>query len=241
MFFRNIPNFFCVYQLFFVLLRNHSTERESMNIKESLSKAFDRYVVINLSAMLVVIILLCLGVGFGLDLYTHHGEDIVVPNLKGVDIDKAERQLNLMGLDVVVSDSGYNKALPADCILLQTPGEGQKVKKGHVIYVTVNSPSSPSFAIPDIIDNSSVREAEARLTAMGFRLNPRKMVDGERDWVYGILCHGRHVSNGDRISIDHPLTLIVGKGTIEDLDDVDVVDAEEVDGGETDDFEEVSD
>ena len=210
-----------------------------MNIKESLRKVFDRYVVINLSAMLVVIILLCIGVGLGLDMYTHHGEDIVVPNLKGMDIDKAERQLNQMGLTVEVSDSGYNKTLPADCILLQTPGEGQKVKQGHIIYVTVNSPSSPSFAIPDIIDNSSVREAEARLTAMGFRLNPRKMVDGEKDWVYGILCHGRHVSNGDRISIDHPLTLLVGQGTIEDLDDVDMVGDEEAEGGETDDFQEV--
>ena len=82
-----------------------------MNIKESLGKVFDRYVVINLSAMLVVIILLCLGVGFGLDLYTHHGEDITVPNLKGMDIDKAERQINQMGLSIVVSDSGYNKSL----------------------------------------------------------------------------------------------------------------------------------
>jgi beta-lactam-binding protein with PASTA domain len=211
-----------------------------MKIKEYLGKVFDRYVVINLSAMLVVIILLCVGVGYGLDIYTHHGEDITVPNLKGMDVDKAERQINQMGLNIVVSDSGFNKTLPADCILLQTPGEGQKVKQGHVIYVTVNSPSSPSFAIPDIIDNSSVREAEARLMAMGFRLNPHKMVDGEKDWVYGVMCHGRQVSKGDRISIDHPLTLMVGKGTIEDMDDVDMVDAEEMEEGGTDDFEEVT-
>jgi beta-lactam-binding protein with PASTA domain len=209
-----------------------------MNIKESLGKVFDRYVVMHLSAMLIVIILLCVGVGFGLDIYTHHGDDIVVPKLNGMDVDKAERQLNQLGLTLEVSDSGYNKSLPADCILLQTPGEGQKVKQGHVVYVTVNSPSSPSFALPDLVDNSSVREAEAKLTAMGFRLNPHKMVDGEKDWVYGILCRGRHVSNGDRISIDNPLTLIVGKGTIEDLDDIDMVDAEEAEDG-ADDFEEV--
>lgn len=211
-----------------------------MNIKESLGKVFDRFVVINLSAMLVVIILLCIGVGFGLDLYTHHGENVEVPNLKGLDIEKAQRQITELGLAAVVSDSGHNKAFPANSILLQTPGEGQKVKKGHVIYLTVNSPSSPSFALPDLVDNSSYREAEARLTAMGFRLNQPQLVDGEKDWVYGILCRGRHVSNGDRISIDYPLTLMVGKGTIEDLDDIDMVGAEEVEeGSETDDFEEV--
>lgn len=114
-----------------------------MNIKESLGKIFDRYVVINLSAMLVVVILLCIGVGFGLDLYTHHGENVEVPNLKGMNCKKAERRLSELGLTVVVSDSGYNKALPANTILLQTPGEGQKVKKGHIIYVTVNSPLRP--------------------------------------------------------------------------------------------------
>lgn len=210
-----------------------------MNIKESLGKVFDRYVIINLLAMLVVVIGLCVGVGFGLDLYTHHGENVEVPNLKGMNFEKAHRQLEELGLNVVVNDSGYNKTLPANSILLQTPSEGLKVKRGHIIYVTVNSPSSPSFALPDIVDNSSVREAEAKLTAMGFRLNPPQMIDGEKDWVYGILCRGRRVSNGDRISIDHPLTLIVGKGTIEDLDDVDMVGIEEEEEGAVDDFEEV--
>jgi hypothetical protein len=66
------------------------------------------------------------------------------------------------------------------------------------------------------------------------------MVDGEKDWVYGILCRGHRVSNGDRVSIDHPLTLMVGKGTIEDLDDIDMVGAEEVEeSGDADEFEEV--
>lgn len=206
-----------------------------------LKKVFTRDVVLHLSAMLLVVILLSLGVGFGLDLYTHHGEEIEVPDLKGMDYQKAHDKLESLGLIVEVSDSGYNKSMPANCILLQTPGQGQKVKEGHIIYVTVNSPSSPSFALPDIIDNSSVREAEARLTAMGFQLDAPKMVDGEKDWVYGILCKGRHVSNGERISIDNPLTLIVGKGTIEDLDDIDMVGADDVEGGagDVDDFEEV--
>ena len=53
-------------------------------------------------------------------------------------------------LNIIVSDSGYNKKLPADCILAQNPGQGTNVKEGHTVYVTVNSPSSPSFPIPDV-------------------------------------------------------------------------------------------
>ena len=215
-----------------------------MNAKKFFKKVCSRFLLLNLLAMVGVVVLLCLGVGYGLDLYTHHGEGIEVPELKGMRYQKACLLLEEKGLNIVVSDSGYNKTLPADCILAQMPGHGQKVKEGHTIYVTVNSPSSPTFAIPDIVDNSSLREAEAKLTAMGFRLAPTQRVTGEKDWVYGILCRGRRVSNGDRVPIDYPLTLMVGSGTYDDSSDVDYVDSnyanDAMDDGDVDDFEEVT-
>lgn len=216
-----------------------------MNAKGFFKKVCSRFLLLNLLAMAVVVLLLCLGVGYGLDFYTHHGEGIEVPELKGMRYDKAYMMLQEKGLNIVVSDSGYNKTLPADCILAQTPGRGQKVKQGHTIYVTVNSPSSPTFAIPDIVDNSSIREAEAKLTAMGFRLAPTQYVTGEKDWVYGIQCRGRRVSNGDRVPIDYPLTLMVGSGTYDESSDVDYVDSGSsldmtTDDGDVDEFEEVT-
>lgn len=202
-----------------------------------LRKLFGNYIVRHLMAMVLVVILLCIGIGFGLDAYTHHGEGIVVPDLKGMTFEKAYALLDEKGLAIVVNDSGYNKQLPANSVLAQTPAFGQKVKQGHIIYVTVNSPHSPTFAIPDIVDNSSLREAEARLMAMGFRLTAPQLIDGEKDWVYGILCQGRRISNGDRIPIDYPLTLMVGKGTFDDADSILYV--EPVGESEVDEFEEV--
>lgn len=189
-------------------------------MKEFLGKLFRNYIVRHLMAMALVVILLCVGVGIGLDYYTHHGEGIVVPDLKGMGYDKACRLLAERGLDIVVSDSGYSKQYPANSVLAQTPAFGQKVKQGRIVYVTINSPHSPTFAVPDIVDNSSVREAEARLQAMGFRLTAPLLIDGEKDWVYGILCQGRRISNGDRITMDYPLTLMVGKGTFDDADSI---------------------
>ena len=215
-----------------------------MHAKGFFKKGCSRFLLLNLLAMAVVVLLLCLGVGYGLDFYTHHGEGIEVPELKGMRYQKAYLLLEEKGLNIVVSDSGYNKALPADCILAQMPGHGQKVKEGHVVYVTVNSPSSPTFAIPDIVDNSSLREAEVKLTAMGFHLTPAQRVTGEKDWVYGILCRGRRVSNGDRIPIDYPLTLMVGSGSYDESSDVDYVDggysSSESNEGDVDEFVEVT-
>lgn len=183
-----------------------------MRTKDFFGKFFSKFLVGNLLAMLIVVILAMFGVKYGLEWYTHHGEGIKVPKLEGKKFSQARAIIDDLKLNIVVSDSGFNKKLPADCILMQNPGYGTKVKQGHTIYVTVNSPSSPSFAIPDVVDNSSYREAAARLMAIGFKLLEPQMVPGEKDWVYGIICDGKKVSAGERISIDHPLTLMIGNG-----------------------------
>ena len=107
--------------------------------------------------------------------------------------------------------------------------------------MTVNSPSSPSFPIPDVVDNSSYREAEAKLTALGFKLLPPQEVAGEKDWVYGILCRGHRVSAGDHVSIDNPLTLLIGSGEYDSDEDIDYIEPEYrlMESGNVDEFEEV--
>ena len=217
-----------------------------MTTKEFFGKFWSLYLWGNLLAMMLVVLGLCFGVKYGLEWYTHHGEGIVVPKLVNMTSKNARLLLEENGLELVVTDSGYNKRLPADCILAQSPGEGMMVKKGHFIYVTVNSPSSPTFAIPDVIDNSSYREAEAKLQALGFKLLPPKRILGERDWVYGILCRGRQLSPGEHVSIDSPLTLLVGNGQYGDDEDIDYMEPdfaypEETLGGDDmeDTFEEI--
>ena len=213
-----------------------------MNAKEFFGKMGSLYLWGNLLAMALVVVLLCFGVKYGLEYYTHHGEGIVVPKVQGMTYNKARLLLEQEGLIILVSDSGYNKTLPADCILAQTPGNGTKVKQGHIIYVTVNSPSSPSFTIPDIVDNSSYREAEAKLMAIGFKLLPPQYVMGEKDWVYGILCRGRRVSTGDQVSIETPLTLMIGNGEYDAGEDIDYVEPEYrmMENDHVDEFEEVT-
>jgi len=213
-----------------------------MEAKEFFGKFASGFLWGNILAMVLVVVALAFGVKYGLDVYTRHGEGIEVPKVEGMVYQNARALMEERGLYLVVTDSGYNKRLPANSILIQNPGPGMKVKQGHTIYVTVNSPSSPSFAIPDVVDNSSFREAEAKLTAIGFKLTPPQQVEGEKDWVYGILCRGRRVSTGDRISIDSPLTLLVGNGHYGAEEEIDYIGSEAQpmqEEGETDEFEEI--
>ena len=213
-----------------------------MKAKEFFSKLATPYVWLNLLAMALVVIGLCFGVKYGLEAYTHHGEGVIVPTLERMSASDARKLLAEKGLEMMVADSGYNKQMPANSILAQVPNSGVRVKLGRVIYVTVNSLSSPTFPIPDLVDNSSYREAEAKLAALGFKMLPPKRVVGERDWVYGILCHGREVSVGDQIPIETPLTLLIGSGMYGDGEDVDYEDSYETypeDKFGMDEFEEV--
>ena len=215
-----------------------------MKTKEFFGKFCSKFLFWNLIAMALVVILLVVGVNYGLDWYTHHGESIRVPNIEGMRITKAREMMEECGLEIVVTDSGYNRRLPADCVLTQNPGAGLTVKSGHIIYVTINSSNSPSVAIPDVVDNSSYREAEAKLISLGFKVLPPQYVTGEKDWVYGVSCNGRKVSTGERISIEQPLTLLVGSGQYGADEELNVIGGDDAmmqsGDGEVDDFEEVT-
>lgn len=176
----------------------------------------------NLIAMVVVVILLIVGTLMGISLYTRHGESIIVPKLEGKQINDAEYLLERDNLQLVVSDSGYNKKMPPGCILSQFPVAGSHVKDGRVIYVVINATASPTIPLPDIADNSSLREAEVKLKIMGFKLGAVEYIDGEKDWVYSVKAGGKNVFAGDRVAINLPIILIVGNGHTNVVDSLNV-------------------
>ena len=185
----------------------------------------------NLLVMALVVVALGIGIWIGLDKYTHHGEEIIVPDVEGKLIGDVEYTLEMLDLQAVVVDSTYDHSKPSGAIMVQLPKAGSKVKSGREIYLTINSKESPTVALPDIADNCSMREAQDRLRQLGFRLGPVEYKDGDKDWVYGVKCKGRTVMAGERVPTDAVITLIVGSGQNEeeffDYDD------EESDGEET--------
>ena len=189
-----------------------------MKTKDFFRKIFSARLWINLAAMLIVVILLCWGVKAGIDIYTHHGEKIAVPDVRRKLFADAEHILTSKELKVVVSDTGYVKTLPPDCILEQSPEAGKEVKSGRVVYVVINSSHSPTLTIPDIIDNCSYREARAKLTAMGFKVGPTEYIPGEKDWVYGLKSHGKLLRTGQKVSVNDVVVIQVGDG-MRDMDD----------------------
>ena len=216
-----------------------------MDSKEFLNKFKSSFLWANLLAMALVVIVCVMGVKFGLDTYTHHGEAISIPDVRRRSFDDAERILKGLGFNVVVVDTGYVKTLPPDAVLELSPEVGQKVKTGRTIYLTINASNSPVLSLPDVIDNCSFREAQAKLTAMGFLIGEPQYITGEKDWVYGVKCNGRSLAAGDRVSVEDQIVLQVGSGQRDANDTLIVTDAVyenmpergDVNGGEVDNFQ----
>ncbi|MCQ2246965.1 MAG: PASTA domain-containing protein [Bacteroidaceae bacterium] len=166
----------------------------------------------NLFAMAAVLVLLFLLCQWGIKAYTRHGQGVEVPKVTDMLFSEAEYKLNQMNLEILVVDSDYVKSKPAGCILEQTPSPGMKVKSYRTVYVTINAASSPTLVLPDLADNSSFRQAQVKLTSMGFNMGPVEYIDGEKDWVYAVKYRGRKVFGGDRVPSDATLVLVVGSG-----------------------------
>ena len=196
-----------------------------MTIKEFFSFKTNKYFWLNLIAMMAVVILLLFGVLKWLDVYTRHGEAVVVPDVKGMTVGEAEMLLRNHGLVCVVSDSNYVKNKLVGSILELNPSAGQKVKEGRTIYLTINTLDVPLRLVPDVADNSSVRQAQAKILAAGFKLSENELISGEKDWVYGVKYKGRQLNMGDKVPVGATLTLLVGDGEtqVQDSDSLEIV------------------
>lgn len=183
-----------------------------MTIKEFFSFRTNRFFWLNILAMPVVLILLVFGTLRWLDSYTRHGEAVVVPDVKQKPLAEAQKILSDQGLQGIVADSTYVKTLPPGCVLEYNPSMNQKVKQGRIIYLTVNTINVPLVDLPDVADNSSLREAEARLLAAGFKLMPNDTVPGDKDWVYGVKFEGRVLGLKEKVPQGAYLTIVVGDG-----------------------------
>lgn len=183
-----------------------------ISLKEFFSFKRNRFFWLNLIAMIVVVIGAAWGTLHWLDNYTRHGQSVTVPNVKGLPLRAAENEINKLGLNAIAIDSNYVKGMPAGAVLEQTPESNSTVKEGRTVYLTINTADVPKIAIPDIIDNSSSRQAEARLRAMGFKLTAPELIEGEKDWVYGVKYKEHQLMSGDKVPRESVLTLCIGAG-----------------------------
>jgi len=191
---------------------NRRKKQNDMTKKDFIGKFKSLYLWGNIFAMLLVVVLIVFGLKMWLTNYTHHGENIDVPNLYNMTQDAAGSLLQENGLQMIVVGESYKKELAEGRILLQDPKAGTTVKEGRIVYVTVNSLKVSKVRIPDVIGYKSYRGAQADLLDLEFELADPIVTTGPRDLVMKILCNGREVNNGDEVAKYSRLTIVIGDG-----------------------------
>jgi len=167
----------------------------------------------NLSLAILIVIILFLGLKWWLNIYTHHGQAVVVPDVRGLSVQEATAFFDNSHLKYEVVDSVYNKDAKPGIIVEAIPTEGTKVKKNRTIYLTINAISSRTSIIPDVKDQS-YRQAVAKLNAIGFKDIRVKYEPGAyKDLVSGLEYGGKSVKVGERLPLDSKLVLLVSDGT----------------------------
>lgn len=152
-----------------------------------------------------------------LDSYTNHGEKVSVPSVVGKSFHEASQTLKKSGFVAVITDSTYKKSAKPGSVLDQTPKSGTLIKSGRIVYLTVNMKGEPLVKLPDLVGNSSYREAQIILKSMGFKLSEPQYIEGaDKDQILKIKQGRRDVHAGEAISREHALTLYIGAGEIEE-------------------------
>jgi beta-lactam-binding protein with PASTA domain len=185
---------------------------------------FKKHIIIaNILLAVAIVCVLVFILLLWLNVYTNHGKEVTVPEVKGLTVEEAAPFFQNIVLKYEVSDSLFVRGSTAGTILETIPPIGTAVKEGRTIYLTVSSYLSKLFTVPDVMDMSQ-RQAVSLLSSTGFEKVTIKLVPGAyRDLVVGLEAGGRTLTVGDKIQADTRLTLLVSSGTGEEYVDSDSI------------------
>lgn len=207
-----------------------------MTLKDFLqSKVFFKQLAIALLIVIVVIFVLLQYLSYA----TNHGEEIPVPDLRKMTIEKAEEALDAIDLEYVVLDTVDFKAdYPPYTIVQQDPLPKSHVKDGRKVYIKINSSGYAKVEMPDLIQKT-YRAALPLLKSAGLEEGKKTYKPYlAKDVVLEVWQNGKKLKKGDKVLKASKIDLVLGDGKTgyeeTENDSVKVImdDTEETGGGD---------
>ncbi len=181
-------------------------------MNKTLKRFLTNPIIISIIAAIFILLVLFFGSLHWLDNYTNHGEEIIVPDLKGLNEEEAGKILASKKLEYEIIDSIFVKGEKAGAIMEQTPEAGSTVKEERKIYLLINARSPRQIVLPDLRD-VSLRQAEAIIASIGLKIGEYEYVPSEyKDLVQDVKYGNRIAAPGTRITEGASIALLVGKG-----------------------------
>jgi serine/threonine-protein kinase len=154
----------------------------------------------------LALVVALLGGYLAVSLVVERGEEVEVPAVLGLSLSEALDRLSDRGLDLEVRAFVYSDAVPENRIVRQSPTDGNIVKAGRSVGVTL-SRGPERHAVPDLrgmlLEDARIRLGEAGLVA---RVAARIHRGPESEVVAQGITPGRRVATGAEV----PLILSAG-------------------------------
>ncbi|MEX1188552.1 MAG: PASTA domain-containing protein [Bacteroidia bacterium] len=150
-----------------------------------------------------------------LDVYTQHGEEVEVPDFKGIYINDLEKFVQGYSLQFEIVDSVYSNSNAKGTVVEQDPQPGSKVKNERVVYLTVNAMLTRKIKMPNLID-LSLKQATSLLETYSLQVGMLRYVEGLPP-VMEQLYKGKSVKEGELIDEGSKIDLVLGSGVNDGL------------------------
>lgn len=165
---------------------------------------------IQLLLAVVVVIILVFGIMWWLRVTTNHNQQIEVPNLSAMTLDKVEKKLEELNLRYEILDSAnYNPEFPRYSVIEQIPPAGKYVKENRKLYLTLNPSGYYDVEVPNVVGRT-LRQAEPTLKGMGFEIGNITYEPDISDNVLEMRYRGELLEPGTEISKTSVIDLVVG-------------------------------
>lgn len=171
------------------------------------SKRFAKHL---LAAIVLVVVLpgiLYLYLGW----FTQHGETVVVPDVRGLNVEEAGRILEEQQLGFLVIDSIYSTSGERGSIFQQSPPPQSSVKESRDIYLTVYRQTAPSEVLK-VDEGMDERVAEIILENKGIvfekRFEEHQLLHG---MVVKVIQKGEELSPDAKVRKGDRVTLVIGQ------------------------------
>jgi len=188
------------------------TKRDISPVMKNLKTFFNHFIVKNVLILILTGILLFYGTLVFLRHYTHHGETLPVPDVTGLLLEEAGKQLQAQKMRWQLSDSVYVTSVMPGAVVNQNPEPGSKVKENRNIFLTINALAPEKVKMPNVVDLTH-RQAKTTLESQGLNIGEITYIpDIAKDYVLKQLYRGQEIRRGTEIIKGSAIDLVLGLG-----------------------------
>lgn len=121
-----------------------------------------------IALMILIVVLLVVVALYSLKFFTHHGQQIRVPDMSGYTLEELRSLEERYAFRFVIRDSVFDLSQRPGAVVSHTPKPGDIVKRRRTFYVVTAAYERPRITMPNLIDLSH-RQALSLLETYGLQ------------------------------------------------------------------------